>query len=184
MRLVMLDRDGVVTVNRKRGIKAPAELELIDGAADAIARLNRANIKVALCTNQPEVEEGVITQRQLAEIHKVLRRRLADKGAHLDLILCCPDDHVSPGRKPSPGMLLEALRRFGAKPAATPFVGDQLTDLEAAANAKCRRVLVCSGLGRKTASQGLPNTVLPTETCKDICEFVDRYLTGSWRHAG
>src|SRR5207248_10369094 len=151
-------------------------LDLINGAATAIARLNGAKVKVAICTNQPEVREGLITQRQLSEIHKVLQRKLANEGAHIDLILCCPDDHVSGTRKPSPGMLCEALRRFGAKPAATPFVGDQLTDLEAAANAKCLRVLVRTGLGCKTAAAGLPNTVLPTETCEDISEFADRFL--------
>jgi D-glycero-D-manno-heptose 1,7-bisphosphate phosphatase len=177
MRLVMLDRDGVITVNRERGIKTPAEIELIDGAGPAIARLNRAGVKVAVCTNQPEVEQGVINRRQLDEIHKALRRKLAEQGAYLDLILCCTADHKSPARKPGPAMLVDALRCFGAKPAATPFVGDQLTDLEAAARAKCPRVLVKTGLGKQTASEGLPNTVLPAEICEDIGDFVDRYLT-------
>jgi D-glycero-D-manno-heptose 1,7-bisphosphate phosphatase len=178
MRLVMLDRDGVITVNRKGGIKTPAEIQLLEGAAAAIARLNRAQVKVAVCTNQPEVEEGVITHRQLDEIHKVMRHKLFDQGARLDLILCCTADHKSPARKPGPAMLVDALQWFGAKSATTPFVGDQLTDLEAAARAKCRRILVKTGLGRKTVEEGLPNTVLPAEICEDLSEFVDRYLSG------
>jgi D-glycero-D-manno-heptose 1,7-bisphosphate phosphatase len=177
MRLVMLDRDGVITVNRKHGIRSPPEIELIEGAGTAIARLNRIGIKVAVCTNQPEVEEGVITQRQLAEIHKAMRRQLADRGARLDLVLCCTADHKSAARKPGPAMLVEAMQRFGAKPAATPFVGDQATDLLAAARARCCRVLVKTGLGERTARTGLPNTVLPAQLFDDLGHFVDCYLT-------
>jgi D-glycero-D-manno-heptose 1,7-bisphosphate phosphatase len=184
MRLVMLDRDGVITVNREHGIRSPPEVELIKGAAEAISRLNRAGIKVAVCTNQPEVEEGVITERQLAEVHKAMRRQLADRGARLDLIFCCTRDHKSPSRKPGPVMLIDALRKFGARPAATPFVGDQVTDLVAAARARCPRVLVKTGLGKETLTDGLPNTVQPVEICEDLGDFVDRFLSCRPRRRG
>ena len=62
MPLFLLDRDGVVVVNRPTNVKTPDELILIPGAAEAIARLNGAGFTVAICTNQPEVARGVLTQ--------------------------------------------------------------------------------------------------------------------------
>jgi D-glycero-D-manno-heptose 1,7-bisphosphate phosphatase len=175
MRTVLLDRDGVVTINRKYNVKSPAELCLIPGAARAIARLNRDGVAVALCTNQPEVEEGIISQRQLDAIHRMLRIMLARQDAHLDLILCCTDNFPSEWRKPSPGMLFEAMRRLGAKAADTPFVGDQVSDLEAAARARCQRVLVRTGLGWITEKRFIPEYVKPLAVYADLATFVDAY---------
>ena len=175
MRAVLLDRDGVVTVNRRFNVKNPGELCLIEGAASAIASLNRNGAAVVLCTNQPEVEEGIVNRRQLDEIHRVLRRMLARHDAHLDLILCCTDDYRSEWRKPSPGMLLEAMRRFGAKAADTPFVGDQKSDLEAAANAHCLPVLVRTGLGRRTEAGGVPQTARYVAVHDDLAAFAATY---------
>jgi D-glycero-D-manno-heptose 1,7-bisphosphate phosphatase len=176
MRLVMLDRDGVINVPRKYHVKSPAELELIAGAGKAIARLSQAGVRVAICTNQPEVTRGIINRRQLDAIHESLRQRLGRMGGRIDLILCCIDDCNSAAHKPAPGMLLDAMRRFGAKPAETPFIGDQLDDLRAATSARCRRVLVRSGNGSKTEREGIPNTARPLEVHDDLAAFVDRYL--------
>jgi len=182
MKVVLLDRDGVINVPRKYHVKSPAELELIPGAEEAIARLSQAGVRVVICTNQPEVARGFINRRQLDAIHQSLRQRLARKGAHIDLILCCTDDDCRSGaRKPAPGMLLEAMQRLGAKPADTPFVGDQCDGLEAAANAHCPRVLVRSGNGQKTEQEGVPNTVQPIEMHDDLTAFVDHYLAGNDR---
>jgi len=126
--------------------------------------MSQAGVRVVICTNQPEVARRVINRRQLDAIHQSLCRQLARNGACIDLILCgTADDRRSAARKPAPGMLLDAMQRFGAKPADTPFVGDQRDDLEAAANAHCLRVLVRSGNGRATEKKGFPNTVgIPT----------------------
>jgi histidinol phosphatase-like enzyme len=63
MVLVLLDHDGVVIVNRATNVKRPANLELVPGVAEAIARLNGAGFDVAICTNQPEVARGVSRRR-------------------------------------------------------------------------------------------------------------------------
>jgi D-glycero-D-manno-heptose 1,7-bisphosphate phosphatase len=175
MRTVLLDRDGVVTINRKYNVKSPAELCLIPGAAKAITRLNRSGVAVALCTNQPEVDKGIIDKRELDAIHRALRIMLARRHARLDLILCCTDDFRSDWRKPSPGMLLEAMRHLGAKPADTPFVGDQVSDLEAAAHAHCQPVLVRTGLGRTTETAAIPQYAKPMAIYDDLAAFADSY---------
>jgi D-glycero-D-manno-heptose 1,7-bisphosphate phosphatase len=178
MSLFLLDRDGVVVVNRPDNIKTPAELELIAGVPAAIARLNAAGIHVAICTNQPEVARGVLTQAQLDAVHDGLKRMLAAQGAVVDFILCCSSERKCPRRKPSCGMLAEALSRYAATPSETPFVGDQVDDLKAAFHAGCKRVLVRTGLGRKTLAQALPDYVLPVAVHDDLAAVVDAQLDG------
>ena len=154
MPLVLLDRDGVVIVNRPTNVKTPADLELLPGVREAIARLNEAGFYVAICTNQPEIACGILSQEQLNAIHEALEHMLAARNARVDLIICCGYDHKCPQRKPAAGMLREALARHRAIPGETPFVGDQGDDLKAAFHAGCKRVLVRTDLGRKTLEQG------------------------------
>lgn len=167
-KLVLLDRDGVVVVNRRTNIKEPADLMLVPGAAAGIAALNRGGFTIAICTNQPEVGRGALSKSRLDAIHEALKAMLARKGAVVETILCCTDCHKNPRLKPWPGMLKEAMERFGAVPADTPFVGDQADDLRAAFHAGCRRVLVRTGLGTKTLREGYPDYVRPVLVVDDL----------------
>jgi D-glycero-D-manno-heptose 1,7-bisphosphate phosphatase len=168
MKLVLLDRDGVVVVNRPTNIKVPADLSLIGCAAEGIRRLNQAGYTVAICTNQPEVGRGVMTQAQLDVVHQALQRRLGDEGARVDHIFSCTSFRKCPRRKPAGGMLREALTHYGAQAPETPFVGDQADDLKAAFHAGCRRVLVRTGLGAKTLADGLPAYVRPVTVADNL----------------
>lgn len=170
MSLVMLDRDGVVVVNRPTNIKRPDQLELIPRAAQAIARLNAGGFHVVICTNQQEVGRGVMSAAQLEAVHDGLRRMLAERGALVETIVCSGSAHKAPGLKPSGAMLRHAMRRYGADPAATAYVGDQVGDLKAAFHAGCRRVLVRTGLGRKTLRRPLPQYVEPVAVFDDLFE--------------
>ena len=178
MALFLLDRDGVVVVNRPTNVKVPAQLALIPGAAEAIARLNSAGFQVAICTNQPELARGALSHAELDKVHEALRQMLATRGATVDLILCCGSERKCPRMKPSGGMLREALARYGAVAAQTPFVGDQADDLKAAFHARCSRVLVRTGLGRKTLAQGLPSYVQPVAVFDDLGGAVEAKLSG------
>ncbi len=178
MRLALLDRDGVLNQDRPDSVKSPGDLVMLPRAAAAVARLNDAGVAVAVVTNQSIVGRGTIDQPTLARIHDRLRSELAREGARLDAILVAPDPPGSPGprRKPGSEMLDEALRRFGADASATPMIGDALSDLEAAAAAGCRRVLVRTGKGRATQAAGLPEHVLPVAVYEDLWAAVDAYL--------
>jgi D-glycero-D-manno-heptose 1,7-bisphosphate phosphatase len=174
--LFLLDRDGVVVVNRKDNIKTPAGLVLIPGAAEAIARLTSAGVDVAICTNQPEVARGVMTHDELDAVHDALTCMLAAKGAHIGRVLSCICERKTPRMKPGAGMLREALATYRANPADTPFVGDQVDDLKAAFHAGCPRVLVRTGLGRRALEDGLPQYVEPVAVYDDLAAAVDAYL--------
>jgi D-glycero-D-manno-heptose 1,7-bisphosphate phosphatase len=168
MKLTLLDRDGVVVVNRATNIKAPADLSLIEGAAEGIGHLNAAGFTVAICTNQPEVARGAMTLAELQQVHEALDGMLRSQGAVIDRIFSCTNRLKCPRRKPAAGMLREALAHYGARAEETPFVGDQADDLRAAFHAGCQRVLVQTGLGAKAVASGLPDYVRPVTVCENL----------------
>ncbi len=177
-KLILLDRDGVLNKDRPDSVKNPDEFIMLPGAATAVARLNKSGLKVAIVTNQSIVGKGIITQAMLDQIHDKLRDELKTAGAWVDDIFVAPDagDAPSTRRKPAAGMLLEALEKYKADPINTPFVGDALRDLEAAALAGCPRILVRTGKGKKTEKEGFPPSLLPVQTYNNISEAVDAIL--------
>lgn len=178
MRLVLLDRDGVLNEETPNYVKHPGELRLIPGSARAVARLNRAGIKVAVCTNQSAVGRGIIDAAMLGRIHEHLASELAREGGHIDDIFACTDPPwaATQRRKPGPGMLEEALRRYGANPADTPMIGDHVRDLEAAAAAGCSRHLVRTGHGAKAQAEGIPPALLPVRVHDDLAAAITALL--------
>jgi D-glycero-D-manno-heptose 1,7-bisphosphate phosphatase len=166
--LVLLDRDGVIVVNRATNIKTPADIAIIEGAADGIARLNAAGFTVAVCTNQPEVARGVMSDAQLQTVHTTLLAMLKDRGAVIDRVFSCTSFLKCPRRKPSAGMLRDAFAHYGANPEKVIFVGDQADDLKAAFHARCRRALVRTGLGAKTLAAGVPDYLRPFSVHDDL----------------
>lgn len=178
MRLALLDRDGVLNQDRPQSVRSPGDLVLLPRAGEAVARLNRAGVRVAIVSNQSVVGRGIIDAAMLDRIHDRLRDELARDGGRIDAILIAPDapDAPTPRRKPGDAMLREALARFGAAAAETPMIGDDLRDLEAAAAVGCRRVLVRTGKGRATQAAGLPPHVLPVAVYEDLWSAVDALL--------
>jgi D-glycero-D-manno-heptose 1,7-bisphosphate phosphatase len=149
--LVLLDRDGVVNEDAPDYITSPAAWKPIAGSISAIARLNAAAHTVAVCTNQSAVGRKLMTEARLGAIHAKLHAALAAEGGHLDALLYCPHrpDAGCECRKPKPGLLLAARRRFPAAAERTLVVGDSVRDVEAALAAGCVPVLVRTGNGAR-----------------------------------
>lgn len=180
MKLVMLDRDGVLTHERDGFVKHPGELTLIEGAAGAVAQLNAAGIKTALVSNQSVVGRGIISAEMLERIHEKLRTELAASGARLDLLLTCTDAPSSPSerRKPGPGMLREALAHFRVAPHEAVMIGDQVTDLRAALAAGVEPVLVRTGKGAELLAKGLAQDILTVRVYASLTSAVEALLSG------
>ena len=176
--LVLLDRDGVLNKERSDFVKSPGELVMIDGSAQAVADLNSAGHRVVVITNQSVVGRGIISQDMLDRIHEAMRAKLARVGGSLDDIFACTDPPwaATERRKPGAVMLHEALSRYRGIASETPMIGDSLRDLQAAAAAGCRRILVRTGNGAATQAEGLSNDVLPVAVHENLRSAVNILL--------
>lgn len=151
---IFLDRDG--TINEYVGfLRTPAEMRLIPGAAEAIRKINDSGYLAIVITNQPVIARGEVTVEQLDEIHRKMATLLGHEGAFTDALLYCPH-HPDSGfegevkelkincdcRKPKPGLLLEAARRFNIDLSQSYMIGDSEADVLAGQAAGCRTILI------------------------------------------
>ena len=174
MKLVILDRDGAINHDSDNYIKSPAEWRPIAGSLEAIARLTQAGYRVVVATNQSGIARGLFDTATLIAIHDMLARAAALAGGRIDAFFFCPHaaDSACACRKPKPGMLLEVARRFNVSLSEVYMVGDARRDVEAAAAAGARPVLVLTGKGRKTFDEGK----LPPGTAvyQDLAQFAQK----------
>lgn len=156
MKLVILDRDGTINHDSDKYIKSPEEFRPIPGSLEAIARLTQADYRIVVATNQAGIARGLFDTRTLFAIHETLLHALAQVGGRIDAFFFCPHaaEAGCPCRKPQPGMLLEVARRFNVALDDVYMVGDAQRDLEAAAAAGAKPVLVLTGKGERTQHEG------------------------------
>jgi D-glycero-D-manno-heptose 1,7-bisphosphate phosphatase len=159
VRLVILDRDGVINRESPAFVRSPAQWHPLPGSLEAIARLYHAGWTVAVATNQSGVGRGLLTLQTLEQIHARMAEALAAHGARLAQIAYCPHlpEEGCACRKPRPGLLYEIAARQGVSLANVPVIGDSLRDLEAARAAGARPMLVRSGNGAYTEASLPPD---------------------------
>ena len=155
LRLIILDRDGVINLNSKAYIKSVAEWQPIAGSLAAIAQLKKAGFLMAIATNQSGIGRGYYTRQTLSRIHEKMAASLARLGASIDQIEFCPHapEENCPCRKPKSAMLETIGRKLAVAPDESLFIGDSLKDLQAARHYGCTGFLVRTGYGVKTARQ-------------------------------
>jgi D-glycero-D-manno-heptose 1,7-bisphosphate phosphatase len=162
MKLVILDRDGVINYDSPSYIKGPDEWKPIPRSLDAIARLTQGDYRVVVATNQSGVGRGLFDMATLNAIHDKMHRAVAQAGGRIDAVFYCP--HAMEAncgcRKPKPGLLEDIGRRFNTSLQDVPCIGDQLRDLQSAATVGAQPILVLTGKGAKTQREGglPPNT--------------------------
>lgn len=177
---VLLDRDGVIS-EQTAFVNRPEDLVLVDGAAEAIARLNHADLPVVVITNQGGIAMDYLTEEDLAEIHDHMKRLLADGRAHVDAIYYCPHHpHATvaaylldcPCRKPGIGMLERARDELGIDLRKSVLVGDATTDILAGIRAGCSTILAETGFGGKDGKA----VAEPDHVAADLGAAVDLIL--------
>jgi D-glycero-D-manno-heptose 1,7-bisphosphate phosphatase len=176
MKLVVLDRDGVINYDSPQFIKNPAEWKPIPGSLEAITLLNQSGFRVALATNQSGIERGLFDMATLNAIHDKMHRALGQLGGRVDALFYCPHsaDSNCECRKPKCGMLDEISRRFGMDLKGVPNVGDSLRDLQAGASKQMQNILVRTGKGETTLASGnLPEN---TWICGDLADAAQRII--------
>ena len=177
MKLVLLDRDGVINnppIGEARVVH-PSDLHLIEGAGEGIRLLKDHGFSIAVVTNQSIIGRGMITEEDLHSIHAYLQELLTQYGTKIDKIFFCGDapHEASYRRKPGSGMLEEAIAYFGAEPERTPMVGDSLIDLQAAHAIGCPRYLVRTGHGESVLKNKIPQELLPVSVHENLLEATE-----------
>jgi D-glycero-D-manno-heptose 1,7-bisphosphate phosphatase len=157
MKLIILDRDGVINQDSDHFIKSPDEWIPIPGSLEAIARLHKNGYTIAVATNQSGVARGLYDLDTLHAMHDKFKNLLADLGGKVDAIYYCnhgPDDGCD-CRKPLPGMYHQAAKEFDCELADVPVIGDSFRDLQAALEVGAQPIAVRTGKGPRTlASHG------------------------------
>jgi len=177
LKLIILDRDGVVNQDSEHFVKSPSEWQAVPGSLGAIAKLNRANYLVVIATNQSGIARGLFLPSDLENIHKKMTAELARHHGKLAGIFICPhgpEDNCS-CRKPKPGLLLEIMKQFHCAPEEVLSIGDSMRDILAAQACGIRAVLVKTGKGTKTIelATGQPNFPI----FNDLASAVEALLT-------
>jgi D-glycero-D-manno-heptose 1,7-bisphosphate phosphatase len=156
LKLVILDRDGVINADSDQFIKSPDDWKPIPGSLEAIARLTQAGYRVVVATNQSGVGRGLFDMATLNSINNKMHRAVEKAGGRIEAVFYCPDaaESASEFRKPMPGMFRDIGERFNTHLAGVPAVGDSLRDLQAAAAVDAQPILVLTGKGEKTRDAG------------------------------
>ncbi len=156
LKMIILDRDGVINQDSAAFIKSPAEWIPIPGSLEAIARLNQAGYRVVIASNQSGIARELFDMCSLNAIHQKLHNQAQQVGAAIDAIFFCPHAAIDncDCRKPKPGMFDEIGKRFKVSLKGVPTVGDSLRDLQAGYVSGCVPYLVLTGKGQKTFETG------------------------------
>ena len=162
---IFFDRDG--TLNTEVDfLSRPEELQLIPHAAQAIREANEFGVRVFIITNQSGVARGLLTEADLAAVHKRLLTLLAREGARVDAVYYCPHhpDYGTPRyrkdcscRKPKTGMLRRGAKEFGVRLRDSFVIGDRSIDMQAGRAAGCGTALVLTGYGSVERDECLQN---------------------------
>jgi len=173
MKLVILDRDGVINEDSDDYIKSASEWKAIPGSLEAIAQLCHSGYQVVIASNQSGLARKKFDIMALNEIHRKMANHLLQFGGSIDAIFFCPHGprQGCECRKPKPGLLLKIAERLRISLNTVPVVGDKLSDIEAAKSAGARPVLVRTGYGQTLIdSSKLPEDV---PVFDDLAAFAD-----------
>ncbi len=147
-KLMILGRDGILNVFRDDHVKAPQEWQPIEGALEAVAKLNQAGWHAVVATNQSGIGRGLVEMGSLNAVHRRMTQLLAAKGGRIDAVFICPhapEDHCD-CRKPLPGLMRQVAERYGIDDmSGVLMVCDTLRDVQAALAAGCEPHLVRTG---------------------------------------
>lgn len=176
MKLIILDRDGVINYDSDEYIKSAEEWHAIPGSLDAISRLYHKGYHVVVASNQAGIARGKFDIDALNSIHLKMHTHLAQYGGVIDAVFFCPHgpDDGCTCRKPKPGLFQEISKCLRTKLKNVYAVGDKLSDIEAATEAGAKPALVKSGHGQTVVD----NNQVPdgTEVYDDLADFVDHLL--------
>ena len=177
MKLIILDRDGVINEDSESFVTTLDQWVPIPGSLEAIAKLTQAGHRIAVATNQSGLGRGLLTVDDLNAMHQRLHSRLAELGGQVEAVFFCPH---APGdgcgcRKPMPGLLFGIRERLGIDFVDVLVIGDSLRDLESAWAAGAAAALVLTGKGARTLAEH-PDRLRETPVYADLATAAEAIL--------
>jgi histidinol-phosphate phosphatase family protein len=169
-RAVLFDRDGTLIVDVPYN-GDPARVLPMGGAVEALDRLRAAGVKTGVVSNQSGVARGLLTPAEVEAVNARVDALLGPLGP-VEWCPHAPDDGCD-CRKPRPGLIARAAARLGLDPRDCAVVGDIGADVEAAAAAGARGVLVPSERTRREEVAAAP------EVAPDLLGAVELLLEAS-----
>lgn len=177
MKLVILDRDGVINHDSDQYIKSVDEWIPIDGSLNAIAQLNRAGFRVGVATNQSGIARGYYSEDTLHAMHDKMFELLQIQGGRVDQLRFCPHgpDEDCLCRKPKAGMLLDIMSAESIDATETIFIGDTIGDHKAAVSAGVEFALVKTGKGQRIL-QAHPEFFARIPVYENLADFASELI--------
>ena len=182
--VVFLDRDGVINLDHSDYIKSWSEFKFIPRSIEAIRELTVKGFHAIVITNQSVINRHMVSHQGLEYILTMMKKEIRSGGGLIHDIFYCP--HIPEDncdcRKPKPGLILQAKKKYDINLADAVMIGDSAKDIECARNAGCgTAVLVKTGNGVKAEKTLAEDKIYPDHIAQDLYEavqwMVDKKLT-------
>jgi len=172
-KVVFLDRDGVINLDRPDYIKSWSEFKFISRSLEAIKELTLKGFHVIVITNQSVINRNMVSDKGLEHIHASMKNEVKSKGGFIKDIFFCPHmpENNCDCRKPRPGLIFQAQKTYHINLKDAVMVGDSAKDIECAQNAGCgKAVLVKTGNGIKAEKILAEKKIYPDYVAQDLYE--------------
>jgi D-glycero-D-manno-heptose 1,7-bisphosphate phosphatase len=184
LKVIFVDRDGVINQDRPDYVKSWTEFQFIPGSLEALKRLTVEGYRIIVITNQSVINRHMVSQQELQEIHSNMVRAAAAHGGDIEAVFYCPhvpDDRCS-CRKPAQGLIRQAQEKYQIDLSETSMIGDSLKDMQCARKAGCENViLVRTGHGVKTEGLCREKGITPDFVADDLKSAVEWLLNSGSR---
>jgi len=179
-KVVFLDRDGVINRDSADYIKHWSEFEFLPKSLDALKQLKQNGFTAIVITNQSVINRKMVSREGLDHIHTLMKTSIRSSGGEITDIFFCPHtpDERCDCRKPKPGLIYQAKKRYRIDLANAVMVGDTAKDIECARNAGCRyALLVKTGNGIQAEKILKEKAIHPDHVAQDLFNAVHWIIT-------
>lgn len=148
---IFLDRDGVINQNRPDYVKSWDEFVFLPGIFEPLKRAANSKYLIVVISNQSPIGRGIVRKEVVDEVNRLMSAEIERHQGRVDAIYYCPhapEDHCN-CRKPEPGMFFQAAKELDIDLTGSFFIGDAVSDVQAALNAGCRPIMVLTGRGEE-----------------------------------
>ena len=181
MKLVILDRDGVINEDSDNYIRSVDEWIPIPGSIEAIARLSQAGYTIAVATNQSGIGRGYYDLAELTAMNDKMNHLVNDYSGLINTIAFCPHtpEDGCDCRKPQPGLVRQIEASLNTSAEGAWFVGDTGKDIDVARVTGCQPVLVKTGKGERTLAKASEDDLVGVKIVDSLADFADYLLNGA-----